>query len=150
MRMKPAVVMLAVLAGAPSLAFADPPNPPPAPESATPAASVPPALSPQTPVAENPVTPGPVVTPPKPAASESKERMAEQQLRLQGYKLTMVRGEEKYCRREAPLGSHLATVMHCVTVEEAEMMAREGREVTEREQRNTPGCLQPSMGGCGH
>jgi hypothetical protein len=150
MRMKPAVVMLAVLAGAPSLAFADPPNSPPAPESPTPAASVPPALSPQTPVAENPVTPGPVVTPPKPAASESKERLAEQQLRLQGYKLTMVRGEEKYCRREAPLGSHLATVMHCVTVEEAEMMAREGREVTEREQRNTPGCLQPSMGGCGH
>ena len=150
MRMKPAVVMLAVLAGAPSLAFADPPNPPPAPESPTPAASVPPALSPQTPVAENPVTPGPVVTPPKPAASESKERLAEQQLRLQGYKLTMVRGEEKYCRREAPLGSHLATVMHCVTVEEAEMMAREGREVTEREQRNTPGCLQPSMVGCGH
>jgi hypothetical protein len=138
--MKPAVLMLAVLAGAPSLAFADPPNPPPAPESATPAASVPPALSPQT----------PVVTAPKPAVSESKERMAEQQLRLQGYKLTMVRGEEKYCRREAPLGSHLATVMHCVTVEEAEMMAREGREVTEREQRNTTGCLQPSMGGCGH
>jgi hypothetical protein len=138
--MKPAVLMLAVLAGAPSLAFADPPNPPPAPESPTPAASVPPALSPQT----------PVVTAPKPAVSESKERMAEQQLRLQGYKLTMVRGEEKYCRREAPLGSHLATVMHCVTVEEAEMMAREGREVTEREQRNTTGCLQPSMGGCGH
>ena len=150
MRMKPAVVMLAVLAGAPSLASADPPNPPPAPESATPAASVPPALSPQTPVAQTPVTEAPVVTAPKPAASESKERMAEQQLRLQGYKLTMVRGEEKYCRREAPLGSHLATVMHCVTVEEAEMMAREGREVTEREQRNTPGCLQPSMGGCGH
>jgi len=145
MRMKPAVLMLAVLAGAPSLAFADPPNPPSAPESPTPAASVPPALSPQTPVTE-----APVVTPPKPAASESKERMAEQQLRLQGYKLTMVRGEEKYCRRETPLGSHLATVMHCVTVEEAEMMAREGREVTERQQRNTPGCLQPSMGGCGY
>jgi hypothetical protein len=143
--MKPAVLMLAVLAGAPSLAFADPPNPPPAPESPTPAASVPPALSPQTPVTE-----APVVTPPKPAASESKERMAEQQLRLQGYRLTMVRGEEKYCRRETPLGSHLATVMHCVTVEEAEMMAREGREVTERLQRNTTGCLQPSAGGCGH
>ena len=147
MRMKPAVLMLALLASASSLAFADPPNPPPAPESPTPAASVPPALSPQTPVAQTPVSEAPVVTPPKPAASESK---AEQQLRLQGYKLTMVRGEEKYCRRETPLGSHLATVMHCVTVEEAEMMAREGREVTEREQRNTPGCLQPSMGGCGH
>ena len=141
--MKPAVLMLAILAGAPSLAFADPPNPPSAPESPTPAASVPPALSPQT-----PVTQAPVVTPPKPA--ESKERIAEQQLRQQGYKLTMVRGEEKYCRREAPLGSHLATVMRCVTVAEAEMMAREGREVTEREQRNTTGCIQPSVGGCGH
>jgi hypothetical protein len=73
----------------------------------------------------------------------------EQQLRLQGYKLSMLRGEEKFCRREIPIGSHLATVFHCVTVEEAEGMAKEGRETTERIQRNSVACLTPAQGGCG-
>jgi hypothetical protein len=36
-----------------------------------------------------------------------------------------------------------------VTVAEAELMAKEGRETAERMQRGTPGCLQPSQGGCG-
>ena len=75
--------------------------------------------------------------------------MAEQLLRLQGYRLSMVHGEEKYCRREIPLGSHLPTVMHCVTVAEAEEMAREGRDTTEHIQRNMSGCLNKAMGGCG-
>ena len=145
--MRPAVVMLAVLAGASSLALADPL---PAPEAPTPAVSVAPPVSPQTSVVQTPDKKTPVVTPASPTASEPRERMVEQQLRLQGYRLTMVHGEEKYCRREAPLGSRLTTVMRCVTVDQAEMATREGREVTEREQRNTPACLQPSAGGCGH
>ena len=123
--MKPAVATLAILtAGALSLAFADPPA--------------------------NPVGPGPAVAPALPAPSASAEREQERLLRNQGYKLRMVHGEEKYCRREIPLGSHLATVMHCVTVAEAGAMAREGREVTEHIQRSTSGCLLPWLGGCGH
>jgi cytochrome c553 len=84
----------------------------------------------------------------KPAAT-SAEGMMEQQLRLQGYKLSMVRGSEMYCRREAPLGSRLGSQLHCVTVAEAELMAKEGRETAERIQRGTPGCLNPASGGCG-
>ena len=76
--------------------------------------------------------------------------MAERQLRLEGYKLRMVHGEQKYCRREAPLGSHLATALHCVTVAEAVAMEREGREVTELIQRKMPGCPNAAAGGCGH
>jgi hypothetical protein len=76
--------------------------------------------------------------------------MLEQQLRLQGYRLSMVRGEEKYCRREAPLGSRLESVMHCMTLAEAEVMVHEGKETTERIQRNQTACLKPAQGGCGN
>ncbi len=157
--MRPAAAMLAILAtGGLSLAFADPPAVPVAPESRSTtapnstaedgadqnsAAHTVPAT------AAAPAADTAAVAPVKPAPSTSGERMMEQQLRLQGYKLSMVHGEEKYCRREIPLGSHLATVMHCVTVAEAELMAKEGRETTERIQRNTVGCLGPAAGGCG-
>jgi hypothetical protein len=125
--MRPAVVTVAMLTiGGQSIALADPPVTP----TQTPAAA--------------PAKPAPST------ASTSDERMLEQQLRLQGYRLSMVRGEEKYCRREAPLGSRLESVMHCVTLAEAEVMVREGKETTERIQRNQTGCLQPAMGGCGH
>ena len=76
--------------------------------------------------------------------------MQEQLLRNQGYRLTMVHGQPKYCRREKPIGSNLASVMRCVTVEEAEMIAKEGRETTERIQRTQTACLTPAAGGCGH
>jgi len=69
--------------------------------------------------------------------------MIERQLRLQGYRPSMVRGQVKYCRREAPLGSHLESAMHCVALAEAELMMREGRETTERLQQSQ-GCLTPS------
>jgi hypothetical protein len=36
-----------------------------------------------------------------------------------------------------------------VTIAEAELMANEGRESTERVQRTTPGCLPGPQGGCG-
>jgi len=86
----------------------------------------------------------------KPAAGTSDDSAIEKQLRLQGYRQSMVRGQEMYCRRESPLGSRLESIMHCVTPAEAEVMAKEGKETTERIQRNQPGCLQPAQGGCGH
>jgi len=159
--MRPAVAMLAVLAtGALSLALADPPADPVAPESRSTtaqnsaaedstdqnsAAHAVPATAAAT-VAETPA-----VAPAKPTPSASDERMQEQLLRYQGYKLSMVHGEKKYCRREIPLGSHLPTVLHCVTVTEAEEMTREARDTAERIQRNMPGCLSGSHGPvCGN
>ena len=85
----------------------------------------------------------------KPAPAAPRERLQEQLLRSQGYKLTMVNGNEMYCRREAPLGSRLGSTVHCVTVQEAELMAKEGREAAERIQRTGPGCLNKAMGACG-
>ena len=153
--MRPAVTLLAVLATAGvSLAFADPPDTPAAPkpqsaEAQTPASAA--APGPASAVSVAPQTSPLTTTAATPAApAKPDERMMERQLRLQGYRLSMVHGDEKYCRREAPLGSRLESVMHCVTVTEAEAMAREGRETTERIQQHTPGCLQPSQGGCGH
>jgi len=75
--------------------------------------------------------------------------MIEQQLRVQGYRLSMVRGQEMYCKREAPLGSRLESVMRCVTLADAEVMAKEGKDTTERLQRFQPGCLTLAQGSCG-
>jgi hypothetical protein len=157
--MRPAVATLAILTtGGLSLAFADPPATPVAPESRSTtaqnsgaedstgqnsAARAAPATAAAT-AAETPV-----VAPAKSTPSASDERLQEQLLRFQGYKLSMVHGEKKYCRREIPLGSHLPTVLRCVTVAEAELMTKEGRETTERIQRDTVGCLNPTQGGCG-
>ena len=159
--MRPAVATLAILTiGGPSFAFADPPATPVPAESgntATPnghaedstgqngAAHTAPARVAAT-AAETPaVVPAKSSTP-----SASAESQQEQLLRFQGYQLRMVRGQVKYCRREMPLGSRLPTVLHCVTVAEADAMAREGKEVTERVQRNTSGCLSSQAGSCGH
>lgn len=152
--MRPAVAMLAIFAtGALSFAVADPPADPPAAANPTPAPS-PSEAQPSQEAPDKTAAPHAAetsaVAPAKAAASDSDERMQERLLRDQGYKLAMVRGQPKYCRRETPIGSHLASVMHCVTVAEAEMMAKEGRETTERIQRNVSGCLTPSAGGCGH
>jgi hypothetical protein len=157
--MRPAVAMLAILTiGALSLAFADPPANPVAPESrSTPtpnstaedstgqrsAAPTVPAT------AAAPAATAPAVAPGQSTPSASDEQLQKRLLQSQGYKLSMVNGQEKYCRREAPVGSHLASALHCVTVAEAEAMAREGREVTEHLQHNMAGCLTPSAGGCG-
>ena len=64
-------------------------------------------------------------------------------LSAQGYKPTMIDGEKKYCRREAPTGSHLTTTLKCVTVAEAKLMAKEGRDTTERIQHRSPDCFAP-------
>lgn len=159
--MKPAVATLAILtAGALSLAFADPPAGPVVPESRNNTAqnstaednssqsSAAPAV-PATAAVTAAKTPAVASAQPTPGPSAEQAREQERLLRNQGYKLRMVNGEERYCRREMPLGSHLATVMHCVTIAEAEAMAREGRETAERIQRNTSGCINKSLGGCG-
>jgi hypothetical protein len=155
--MRPAVAMLAILTtGGLSLAFADPPATPVAPESRSTTAqsstaegskdqnsaahTVPATAAPT--AAETPAA-----APATPTATASAEPMAERLLRSQGYKPSMNHGEKLYCRREIPLGSHLPTVLHCVTVAQAEAMAREGREVTEHIQRNTAGCLTTGTGG---
>jgi hypothetical protein len=157
--MKPAFPVFALLAaGGLSIAFADPPVTPVAPESASAAAPKNPAedsAAQQTPANTAPATPPTAAVQTaataaaKPGPTAPDERMQEALLRYQGYKLSMVRGEEKWCRREVPIGSHLASVMRCITVQEAEEMAREGRLTTEQVQRNQPACLQPAAGGCG-
>jgi hypothetical protein len=81
------------------------------------------------------------------AASASPDlTQAEKQLRAQGYKPRMINGEMKYCRREIPMGSNIPSALHCLTVAEAETMAKEGRETAERLQRNTSGCMSPNCG----
>ena len=162
--MTSAVVTLAIIAiGGSSPALADPPATPAAAEPQTTAAqstnaqditgengAAPAAVAPATVAAAQ--TPAAAAAKPAPSTSASSapdERMLEQQLRLQGYRLSMVRGQEMYCRREAPGGSRIQSVMQCMTLAEAEVMMREGKETTERIQRNQPGCLTPAMGGCG-
>ena len=157
--MKPTVALFALLAaGGLNFAFADPPDTPVAPESTSTATQKSPAevwAAQRTPADTAPATPSTAaVQPPaaaaaKPGPTAPDERMQEALLRYQGYHLSMVRGEEKWCRREVPLGSHLSSVMRCITVQEAEEMAREGRWTTERVQRNQTGCLTPASGGCG-
>jgi hypothetical protein len=156
--MRAAVALLAVLTGGLPVAFADPPETPATPKPESTAAQSAHAQEPTgqnsaTPAAPEPATGAAIQTPAaasvRPASSASDERMAEQQLRMQGYRPSMVNGEELYCRREAPLGSRLESVRHCVTLAEAELMAKEGKETTERLQRNTAGCLNPAQGGCG-
>lgn len=124
--MRLAVTALAILvAGGLSSVSADPADTPPAKAAQTPADA-------------------------KPAPSAPTQSAMEQQLRREGYKATLVKGETMYCRREAPPGSRLASTVHCVTVAEAELIAKEARETTERLQRGMEGCLTKAMHGCGN
>lgn len=150
------VVMLTMLtAGIAALAFADPPAPEvPAqtrssadqksrddttqPNSSAPAAATTPAA-----------TTADRAQVAKPAASSSDDSKREALLLDQGYKPAMRNGEKVFCKREIPMGSRLPTALHCLTVAEAELIAQEGRETTERIQRNTVGCLGAASGGCG-
>ena len=141
--MRTALFALIAIGGL-SLAVADPPVAPASSAAAGPAPAASAAPPPPATPAATAQTPAPA-----PAKPVPDERMIAQQLRLQGYRLSMVRGEEKYCRREAPLGSRLESVMRCLTLQEAELMAKEGKETTERVQRNQVACLKPAQGGCG-
>jgi hypothetical protein len=156
--MRRAVAMLAILTiGGLSFAFADPPATSVAPESqgskaqnstAEDIADQHSETAPATAAATVAVTPD--AAPANPNISASDERMQEKLLRAQGYKPSMRNGEKVFCRREIPLGSRLPTTLKCVTVAEAETMAKEGKETTEHLQRTMVACLQPAMGGCGH
>jgi hypothetical protein len=141
------VVMLAILAAnGPPVAFADPPAAGAPAETqqsngASQAAAATPAATAAT---------APQVATTTPARSASDEPQGEKQLRDQGYKPAMRNGERVFCKREIPMGSHLPTALHCLTVQEAALIAQEGRETTERIQRTTPGCPGGAAGGCGH
>lgn len=156
--MRTATAALAILtSGGLSLALADPPAMPVAPESQGVAATQ--SSQARDTAGQNnaahtlsaPATAAAAQTAAgaKPAPHTPGERTAEQQLRREGYKPSQVNGETLYCKREAPLGSRIATTLHCMTVSEAEMIAREGRETTEHIQRTVSGCLGAAMGGCG-
>jgi hypothetical protein len=150
------VVMLTILtAGIGSLACANPPTPEvPArtsssadqksrddttqPNSSTSAAATTPAATTADSV--------PLV---KPMASSSDQSQREALLLDQGYKPAMRNGEKVFCKREIPMGSRLPTALHCLTVAEAELIAKEGRETTERIQRSMVGCMDKASGGCG-
>jgi hypothetical protein len=86
------------------------------------------------------------VAPANPTPDASGERIQEKVLRANGYKPSMRHGERVFCRREIPMGSRLPTTLKCVTVVEAEMIANEGKELTEQLQHRTPGCLSGSKG----
>ncbi len=161
--MKPMVAMLTIVTAAGwCLAFAEPPAAPddtpsrsaPAPGNSaadstaaevnaqSSAASTAPA-----PVAADSAAKASATASANATPNPSSERITQRLLRQQGYKLSMSNGEEMYCRREVPLGSHLPTVLHCITATEADAMAREGREVTEHLQHDMAGCLSNGSRG---
>lgn len=154
--MSRSVVMLTILsAGIGSLACADPPVPevPAQTRSSAAQRSRDDTTQPNSSTSAGATTPAATTTDSaqvaKPAASSSGDSKREALLRDQGYKPAMRNGEKVFCKREIPMGSHLPTALHCLTVAEAELIAKEGRETTERIQRNTVGCLSPASGGCG-
>jgi hypothetical protein len=133
-------------AGGLSLALADPPaTTPVAPVSST----TPTEITPATPAV--PATPDtPAVTPagppsatPAASTAASNEVQLEKQLRVQGYSAQMHNGERTFCRREVPVGSHLPTVLNCVTADEAERIAKNARGDLEKVQHKMSGgtCL---------
>jgi len=125
-----------VATGGASLALADPPAAPPA-ESRGPMAQSSTAAdgTPQHSAAQTaPATGTQVNASPRPASTSPDEPPDDKMLRLRGYRPTMMNGEMVYCRREIPLGSHLPTMLHCVTAAEAKLMTEEGRRTTERMQ----------------
>lgn len=65
----------------------------------------------------------------------------------------MRNGDRIFCRREVPLGSHLPTVLNCVSAEEAERIAQAARGDTEHSQRRMTSCLMNANGrsaNCGN
>lgn len=144
--MRRTVAMLAILTtGGLAVAFADPPATPAAPESqSTTAQSSPeegtsqhnaPQAAPATAAATTAASPA--------VASESDKHLQEEWLRNQGYKPYMRNDEKVFCKREIPLGSHIPTTLHCLTLAEAELVAKEAKDTAEHLQRNMTGCLAP-------
>ena len=146
-------LLAVVCAGGLSPALADPPAT--GPTASTPATQVEPA-SPALPATPNaaPVVPAHAVpaTPAAPAAASHTEQL-EKQLRVQGYSPQMRNGDRVFCRREVPLGSHLPTVLNCVTADEAERIAQAAKGDIEHSQRRMTSCLMNANGrsaNCGN
>src|SRR5689334_11594392 len=145
--MKCVTALLAVVcAGGLSLALADPPASDPT--ASMPSTQVEPA-SPALPATPNaaPVAPAQPVpaTAAAPAATTHTEQL-EKQLRVQGYSPQMRNEDRVFCRREVPLGSHLPTVLNCVTADEAERIAQAAKGDIEHTQRRMTSCLMNANG----
>jgi len=109
----------------------------PAADTPTPAADAP------TPAADAPVTQPPPKEASTPAQSAGvpSEAQVEKILRAQGYTPTMRNGERVFCRREVPIGSHLASHLNCLTAEEALVLTRDAQNNTMHHQHNSSACM---------
>jgi hypothetical protein len=120
-------------------------------ETQSPAAG--PAADTPTPAADAPVTQPPpreAPTPPTQSAGVPSEAQAEKNLRAQGYMPTMRNGERVFCRREIPVGSHLASHLNCLTAEEALILTRDAQNNTMHHQHNSSACMvNATTGLCG-
>lgn len=139
-----------VCAGGLSLALADPPTTDPTASTPTQVEPASPAL-PATPNAA-PVAPAHAM-PATAATAATHTEQLEKQLRVQGYSPQMRNGDRVFCRREVPLGSHLPTVLNCVTPDEAERISQAAKGDIEHSQRRMTSCLMNANGrsaNCGN
>jgi hypothetical protein len=130
--MRLVVGLLACLsAGALTSALADPlAEPTPAPAAADPAAAAAPAAVPTA------ATPAAKVETASAAAKPAVDLDTQHFLAL-GYKPEMRGGQQVYCRRETALGSRLAPVKNCGTIEQLkliEQQTKSGLRDTQRQQ----------------
>jgi hypothetical protein len=137
--MRIAVGLLACLsAGALTSALADPP-----------AESTPPATAAQATPAAAPAAPTSTASAPAPDAAATQAAAAKAELDrdtrhflVEGYKPEMRNGEQVYCRRETALGSRLAPVKNCGTIEQLKLIEERsitGVRDTQRQQTGTSG-----------
>jgi len=131
--MRIAVVLLACLAaGALTSAFADPQTEPQAAPAASPAPSAPaPAAVPAT------SAPDATAAAAQAAAAKAEIDSDTQHFLAEGYKPEMHGGEQIFCRKETALGSRLAPVKNCGTIEQLklnEQKTTNGVRDTQRQQ----------------
>jgi hypothetical protein len=110
-----------------------------------------------------PVAPAPAAAAPNASAAAQAEAAAQeaaakatlerdtQHFVTLGYKPEMHGGEQVYCRKETALGSRLAAVKNCGTIEQlklSEQRAQAGLSDMQRQQSNTP--MTPGSMAPGH
>jgi hypothetical protein len=139
--MRFAVGLLACFgAGALTSALADPQIDP----QSAPAATVTPAASapaiPAPPAAEA-ASAASAEAPATPAAAKPELDKDTQHFLAEGFRPEMRRGEQVYCRKETVLGSRLAPVKYCGTIEQlriAEQRIKSGVQDAQRQQQTPP------------
>ena len=137
--MRIAVVLLACLAaGAVTSAFADPQN---EAQAAAPASTAPSAPAPAAAAATSAhdATAAAQAAAAQGAAAKVPLDKETQHFVNEGYKPEMRHGELVYCKKETVLGSRLAPVKYCGTIEElklAEDRAKQGVSDAQRQQQN--------------